>query len=455
MENIGKDNNNYAETQIGQIEKKIVEAIQIQDEEKRKNEIKKILLELQNFFKNENYREFYQKRNLVDGMNIDLCSKLKFFMIASKISYTCYEKFGDDRMLSFLVYNPYIIEEKDFFDFCFKDVTIDFYEFCPEFLEKLNEDEELQKMFSTYFKEVYCFNIRDQYLDLSFFSNLPWFQRIVLTDEKFVCNVLGEPVNADNYYSIFSTLPRGYEYLISLYGGSRGLQELYYTHFYNIFKKSAVKKDGNGNDEIDGANEAICDFFDLQENDDNPYRIDRYHRVRKIKEALKNVLMDNEFYPNLKLIQKKANLSFKSVVAFAYKYYGTDFYKVLLKYLSDAQELSPVIEEKIQYLAKSGKKEDIERLADIDTVSLNQLKEMKRVKRDKSETINSEVMGGPNSRTNIHFMPDSDDSDIIAIFPDGREKTVHCKGTQRKSFFRIRRGVWEDFWFRKANTKLH
>ena len=134
MENVGKDNNNYAETQIGQIEKRIVEAIQIQDEEKRKNEIKKILLELQNFFKNENYREFYQKRNLVDGLNIDLCSKLKFFMIASKISYTCYEKFGDDRMLSFLVYNPYIIEEKDFFDFCFKDVTIDFYEFCPEFL---------------------------------------------------------------------------------------------------------------------------------------------------------------------------------------------------------------------------------------------------------------------------------------------------------------------------------
>lgn len=446
MDNKEKGSNNE-KNEIRQIEIRIAQVMQIQDGRKREDCVKKIILDLQKILENEKYKEFYQKRNLVSGMNIDLSSKLRFLMLASKISYTCYENFGNDRILSILKYNPYIIETEDFFDFCFNDVTLDFHEYFPEFIKRLKEDEELEKDFASYFKEVHFARIRDQYFDLSFFPSLPWFQKTVLTDERFICDYLGEYVNADNYFSFFKGLPKGYEYLISLYGQSRGLLELYYTHFYNRVKHLLASNSDSRNNNVDAENKAIYDFFDLQErinyDYDNPFKIDRYHRVRELKEALKNVLIDKEFYPNLKLIQKKSNLDFKSVVVFAYKYYGTEFFNVLINHLSDTQALSNGIEEKIQYLAKSGKKEEVERLINIDKISLKQLKKMKREKR---ETVNSQIRGGPDSETNIHFMPDSDDSDIIAIFPDGRENNIHCKGTQRKPFSEFSRSIRKYFW---------
>ena len=105
MDNKEKGSNNE-KNEIRQIEIRIAQVMQIQDGRKREDCVKKIILDLQKILENEKYKEFYQKRNLVSGMNIDLSSKLRFLMLASKISYTCYENFGNDRILSILKMLP-------------------------------------------------------------------------------------------------------------------------------------------------------------------------------------------------------------------------------------------------------------------------------------------------------------------------------------------------------------
>lgn len=378
----------YASWSQEEFEKRITQVMQIKDENEREKEIKNIILGLTAFLPH----DYKQAKDLICGMNIELSIKARFFMQASK--------YGRDDYLYWICSN------EAFFDFCFEDLVYDFFQYKKEFLERLKTDLVLQREYAKYFKYIHFRFMHEYSEDLNVVLNLPMFEKGVLKDEEFIDNYLGSYEADYDYFEFFKNLPKKYGYLISLCASRMDLGSLYYIYFDDILP-----------------NNAIHEFYDMQTsilfNEDNPLRLDKKYRVSALKEALRNVLNDDRFYPNMKSIQSKANLSFKMTVDFAYKYYGTKLYD---KLLAEENRLSDEMQRKIQYLAKSKKKKNVEQLTRLEQITMQELRKMEREK----TIVESKIVGGPNSTTNIHFFYDSAEREVRIFFPDGKVDTKEC-----------------------------
>ena len=365
---------------ISDLENRITQAIKIEDENERQEAIKQILIAMYSYFSiNSDFNE-------ICNMKIELSGKLRFFMMASKIS--CEEEIPIDGSF-------------DFFDGCFEKCTKDFYGFQKDVLELLKNDMDLQKVYATYFKMIdYKTIVLEE--EMKVLLNLPMIRDYVLTDEEFICKSLKD--NEKFYLS----LPDDFGYLIA-YSNSfyNNIESLYLTYFR--------EKLGFDQNKIEELIDLHRDIYEEK----NPFNISTKYRLKELVFALKKILSDNDFFYNVKKIQEKTNMNFRSAINFVYKYYDTDLYVSLVK--KDGK-LSSEFMKKIEYLANSRKKPYIQNLANVELLTLEDLEDLDE-EIDKDSRISIER--GPNSETGLSFYPDSAEKEIRRIDKNGRTYIIN------------------------------
>ena len=387
-----------------EIKKRINKAMQIQDKNDRKNEVKKIILDLKKKLNNESRR---LKENQVYNMDLDLVTKAKFFMVASECEHEA---------------DIYCINEvAGFFDIGFWVITVIddpiSMEFNEEFVDLLKTNRALQEEYTVYFKSIGFESVNSYINNLEDLFELPCFKNSVLTDEIFIEDIQNKLFSPASKQYFFSVIPNEYSYLILLFDDEKGrlkdlLKELFNLHFGNQLTKENI-------DEIIELRERIL-------SKSNPRELNRGYRVRKLKNVLRNVLKDERFYSDMKKIQSIANLELEVIVNFTYKYYGTGLWNDLL---CENEQVSDEMHEKIKYLANSEKKEDTEQitLKKLENMTENDLKNMKKQENIEREAVKSDVQGGPVANTLNHFMPDCDETECRRINYDGTvDKVGYC-----------------------------
>lgn len=373
-----------------EFENRVIQAMHITDENERENEIKKIILDLNDFFSK--IQDYNQRIILLCDMNMDLQIKAAFFMESFELSY----KAPIYKMGSGFLYRNW-----------FDRIAIDdkHKAFREEFLILLNTDRVLQKEFVNFFKRYYYLSMVSYQNSLSRITGLPEFQKMILNDETFICEKLGF-IELDeivtHFELFFENLPSEYGYLICLIRTGGDLNSLYNKYFGKIIEEKTI--------------EELCTLQQMIHNKPDHFRLSGEYKMRKIKRALINILNDNRFYQNMKVMQARYNLDLETIVEFAYNYYNTVLYMELI--CTDKQPTDEM-KQKLKYLAKEEKLKDADKLtlAELESIPFEMLSNKR--KDIEMTTIKSNVVGGPDSNTLIHFLPAFKEVVVIAFFPDG------------------------------------
>ncbi len=366
-----------------QFENRIKQAMQIEDELKRQESIKNILMDMITFFNGKHFTE--KVKNICDLDFESFKQKLEFFIDVTMCKEDNYY---------FQTYT------KEIFPYCFDQCTQKreglALNLKDEFLNLIKNDIEFQKKYVDFFKQVHFKSYAVQaYLDE--ILKLPMFKEYVLTDEKFISNQLSM------IYDFFDNLPKEYGYLISLYD-KKNMEDI-----YNLYKK--YFGDILTNEQL---NELI--LLQLQINQDtNIFRIDDNERKSKLTFVLKSVINDKKIYNDIKSLQENTGLDFKLIITFAQKYYNTELYKNIL----NKRNFDSTMLDKIEYLANENIIEDTNQYKDIDKIEIEEL--MDAPKHIRTE-IKPHLQGGPQSKLdNIKFFQNSkSEREFRIIYKDGK-----------------------------------
>lgn len=365
--------------------KRITEIIKIKDESERLDKVREVVIEIDSIC-SEEMQYIEAKRIISIELQIDIDTKLRFFMIASRFIHDEY-------------FRTYKLSEK-FYDDCFEFITrkpsCEFKEF---FIDMLENDLELQKEYALYFKYV-DFRYLSKYKNsIKHLLTLPMIKEIILKDETFIYNHLGHFPRKE-YFAFFSNLPNEFRYLITLYNIRNILLKELYSRLF-------------GNDLSDESLNELIELHQKIMNSPNRLKLDIWFRIKELRFILLCISKDKRFYSNMKQIQLKAGLDFTSIVNFSYKYYGTELYNYLM---NENMEYSLDIQKKLSYLAEAQKKEGLEKISDLKSITMQNLKDMPE---EIEVEATSKLVGGLVSETDIHILPDSAVSEVRRINKDG------------------------------------
>ena len=376
-------------------EKRIIEAIQIQDETERQNKVEQIVLDLMDFFGNE---EIPQKINKICSMNIDFDQKLLFFMAVSD----CNRK---ERNFSIFTLHilPYC------FDKSIQELKDGFLELKPDFLNLVRDDLDFQKQYANYYKRHH-YNSYTIQANIEELLSLPMFKKYVLTDEKFIANHIGGSMD------FFESLPKEYGYLISLcwLKDSRYLQSLYKMYYDGVLSEEQQEELAKLQAELNSS--------------PNIFQVDRNVKNSKITFILRQISKDEDFYSNLKYIQEKSGLDLGLIISFAQKYYDTELYQRLL---NETTEIDLITIDKIEYLAYKIKDTDI-----INNLEKFNIEDLIDAEKEINTKVKSHLDGGPQSKKDKQlFFEDSESNrEIRIIYKNGQMQIVKLSSSDDHIF---------------------
>lgn len=228
-------------------------------------------------------------------------------------------------------------------------------------------------------------------------SNLPLVKEKILNDEDFVA------IQMRDYGDFFENLPNEYAHLICYYNA--GTSELDYEFIKFLYEKYL----GNSVD-TDGQNLMIALHYILEKK--NNMGINPRIAMQPSRFLLSRVLESEEFFYEIDEFEKKYETSFISSVGFISNYYYCGLYKELM----NLDTIDEHLREKIKYLSKVEKVVDINSLNDLNSVSIEELKQMEKDPIYVDELLTS---GGPTSLTSRPIFSESASREIRSIKKDG------------------------------------
>ena len=323
---------------------------------------------------------FYPTVELINNLNLTFKERLLFYINLSKCEYIT--PTFEFELIPILMLR-FINENKD------------------NFLNLL-KDEEVLNEFSVWFKE---FNLIDEVNEdiLAEIIKIPKISKEVLTDNKFYVR--------NNSFKIFNLMPKEYGPSIAFYSRygldtyEKELEKLYSKYFGDILSKK---------EQLELIKEQIKevkrqDIFSLGIIKLMPF----YH-------LLENTFSDKKYYIYLKNIQEKTNLDFNILLKFFYKYDTTVFFKNLC----NKEVYSNDLIKKIEYLSYENRLLNPDTISDIDEISLN---EIKKLPKEKSDSIILKIAGGPTGNSGTIF-EDGYEREIRRIDKDGNVTILNARG---------------------------